>query len=130
MVTDWVLKGGDFLSFFLCGLCTANGMEEFLQWDQGAEGEGTAQPCEANAFPKLCEECSTERAGQLPCQVHPNQLRWPSLACLLWWDDLLLPGCTPWGTPSPWAPAACQGARPRRPLMINLSVVAGVCSNE
>jgi hypothetical protein len=31
MVIDGVLKGGDFLSFFLCGLCTANGMEEFLQ---------------------------------------------------------------------------------------------------
>ena len=29
-----------------------NGVEELLQWDQGA-----AQSCEADAFHQLCEEC-------------------------------------------------------------------------
>ena len=66
-------------------------------------------------------------AGQLPCQVHSNQLHWPALPCLLWWNGLLLPGCTPWGTLPPYAPGACQGAW--RALMINLFQVLTRMSN-
>lgn len=102
-----------FLQFYqnqsLSKLCK-NGVEEFLQRDQGDESEGIAQLREADAVDRLREEVGAKRSGQLQCQVHPDQLYRSSLPCLLRWDDLLLPCRSSRGTSPSRAPAARQGA--------------------
>ncbi|CAN0910729.1 hypothetical protein LINGRAHAP2_LOCUS26449, partial [Linum grandiflorum] len=111
-------------------LLRRNGDEEVLQRDQGVEGEGGPQPCEAHAVARLPEEIRAERIGQLSRQVHPDQLHRPALTCLLRRDGLLL-SRRPSRRASPsGAPAARQ--RARRPLIwfVRFGVDSGVWAKQ
>lgn len=88
-----------------------DGNAAILQRDQGDEGEGAPEPLEADVLDRLRQEIDPERIGQLPCQVHPDQLGWASVPCLLWWHDLLVPRGSPRRAPTSRAPAAREGAR-------------------
>ena len=48
-------KNDSFFDFVLVEISC--GVKVFSLKDQGADGEGAAQSCEADAFHQLCEEC-------------------------------------------------------------------------
>ncbi|KAJ8616958.1 hypothetical protein MRB53_013144 [Persea americana] len=91
-----------------------NGDEELLQPNKRDESEGSSFASEADAIDRLREEGDQQGLGQLPRQVHPNELHRSPPPRLLWWNDLLLPRCAAGGAPPPGAPAAC------RPLISSL----------
>lgn len=91
-----------------------NGDEELLQPNKRDESERSSFASEADALDRLREEGDQQGLGQLPRQVHPNELHRSPPPRLLRWNDLLLPRCAAGGAPPPRAPAA------RRPLITSL----------